>query len=273
MDPQEDQFRTTFPIPAKDVTEEMLLRIYCSPATWIPIFSAVTVGFLSRSRIGVLVAGAAGMTGLLIYWASQWRRLKKTARYRAVIKRVDRQNDTLYQKADELSQERCKTEADTLRRFIDLKITMEKTVLRSGELTPEKEKTKTLIDTICFEVADQLQRLAESKELLAKPGHQLTQEEHQALEEKQRLQQEQVDSAYHALTDMQLQLETMIAPHEPTAVATNRLAEAIAQVQEEAEIARRVRQRIDADNVAAILSEPSPAQSKDDAKHVLTEEG
>ena len=261
MNSQEDQFRTTFPVPAKDVTEEMLLRIYWSPATWIPVFSAVAIGFFSRSRIGALVAGATGLTGLVIYWASQWRRLKATARQRAVIKRIDRQNDALYQRADDLFQQHRKEEAETLRRFIELKLTMEKAVLRSGELTPEKEKTKTLIDTICFEVADQLQRLAECKELLAKPGHQLTKEERRALEEKQNDQQDQIEAAFQALTDMQLQLDTMLAPHESTSVATNRLAKAIAEVQEEAEIAQRVRQRIDADNVAAILSEPSPKES------------
>ena len=273
MGPQKDQFRTTFPISAKDVAEEMVLRIYWSPATWIPILSAITVAMMSRSRIGALVAGAAGVTGLVVYWASQWRRLKKTARYNAVIKRIDRQNDSLRHKADELFHQLCKEESDNLRRFIELKITMEKAVVRSGDFTPEKEKTKTLIDTICFDVADQLQRLAESKQLLRKPGNQLTQEERQALEENQALQEEQIESAYQALTDMQLQLETMLAPHETTTVANSRLAESIAQVQEEAEIARRVRQRIEADNIAAILSEPSSAETNKNVVSKVPEKG
>ena len=141
-------------------------------------------------------------------------------------------------------------------------MTMEKAILRSGELTAEKQKTKTLIDTICFEVADQLDRLSESKQLFRKPGSQLTEEERQALEDKQAQQEEQIRSAYQALTDMQLQLDSMIAPHEPITGANSRLAETIAQVKQEAEIAKRVRQRIEADNVAAILSE-APADEAD----------
>ena len=85
-------------------------------------------------------------------------------------------------------------------------------------------------------------------------------------------QQDQIDSAYRALTDMQLQLETMLAPHEPFTVANNRLAETIAQVQEEAEIARRVRQRIEADNVAAILSEPTATETNGTITPEVTEE-
>ncbi|MCH1502028.1 hypothetical protein OAV21_05080 [bacterium] len=272
MGPQEDQFRTTFPIPAKDVAEEMLLRIYWSPATWISLVSATAVAMMSRSRIGALVAGATAAAGLLIYWASQWRRLKKTAQYNAVTKQNDRQNDALHQQADELSHQRCKEEASTLRRFIDLKITMEKAIVRCRDFTPKIQKTKTLIDTICFEVTDQLQRLAENKTLLRQPGNQLTEEERQALEDQQTRQQDQIDSAYRALTDMQLQLETMLAPHEPFTVANNRLAETIAQVQEEAEIARRVRQRIEADNVAAILSEPTATETNGTITPEVTEE-
>ena len=98
--------------------------------------------------------------------------------------------------------------------------------------------------------------------LLRKSGAHFSPDKRLALEESQAQLQQRIDAAYSALAAMHNQLESILNPHEPMMAANTDLDALIARVREEAEVARRVRERIEADHLATILSQP-PATGSD----------
>ena len=246
--------RSTFPIPKQVLASELGKRMARMPATWLPLLGIAIGGLLGSVLGGGIILATLIASGL--YWKARWPRLRASVIEDWVEEHNDDQNDALYRTVKLLDKYKCDDLADTLKRFLRLKKAIEGGLHDSGELTAEKEEMETLVDSLCFEVADELRRVSDIRYSLKKDRKRkrLSQETATSLRESEDQLMERVAHAEQTLSEMHTHLDTILNPLTPSlaASANPALDETIAKLKEETTIARRVRQRIETDYAAEI---------------------
>ena len=249
--------RSTFPIPTKELLKEIWKEVKRDPMTWAPI-AGVGVGAIVGSSFGlILVAGA--LVGGGLYWKTRWPKLKAKASAEWIEEHNEDQNDYLYRHVKQLKRYKCYDLSDSLKRFIYLKKHIERGLHQSGELSPQKEEMETLVDSLCFEVSDELQRISDIRYTIKKGRKRLSKEKVSSLRASEEELGDRVDHAHQTLSEMHANLQTILDPlGEQVSESSNpKLDDTITRLKEETFIAKRVRQRIEADYGAEIVSEDS----------------
>lgn len=252
--------RSTFPIPKQVLASELGKRMARMPATWLPL-----VGIAIGGIVGSVLGGAIILASLIgggLYWKSRWPRLQAAVIEDWVEEHNEDQNDALYQTVKLLDKYKCDDLADTLKRFLKLKKDIEGGLHKSDGLTPEIEEMEILVDSLCFEVADELRRVSDIRYALKKgrKGKRMRQETATSLRESEDQLMERVGHAEQTLSEMHTHLGTILNPLSPSlpASANHVLDETIAKLKEETAIAQRVRRRIETDHASEIeIGSPS----------------
>ena len=245
--------RSTFPLPTKELAEELWKEVRHAPTFWIPLalpFAGAFLGWLGA---------ALGLAVGAFWWKRQWPGWLAKVQAEVIEERNEDEHEALRKQVKTLARFRCDDLADSLERFVRLKKEIERSIHRSpGELTSSKVETEKLVDALCFEVADELRRIADIRYTLKKrKKRRLSEEKVRELKASEDQLRDRVEHAHETLKEMHANLRVVLDPVNVAPERSSALEETIAKLKEETAIARRVRERIERDNAADLLSEMS----------------
>ncbi len=251
--------RPTFPLSPQDVAVEKWKRVLRSPWSWAPVAASPFL-FLIHP-----LAGLAGLVGVSVsigrYWKHHLPQIEEAVVRELIEESNEDQDRFLKRQISTLHKYKCHDYAKRLERFLEIKREMERVLhSKEGALAPADEKIGKLIDTLCFEAADELRRLADIRYRLKKRRKRLRRDEVERLKRQQKALEETVRHAQDTLTETQKQLQTIVDPLAQTTPKRSALEDTIAKLKEEAAIAQRVRERLDGDHGAAFEAELTPAR-------------
>ncbi len=245
----DDSLRSTFPIPPAKLWSLKLQTALASPMTWAPFLPVVgAFTFLDVGPGMFLGLLAAVSIGVSVYWKKQSAKLEGKMLERLIKESNEAQDTKIAEITRQLMREGSRDYAMTLGSFLETKQSIEKALHHDGsELTPQKEEIESLVDTVTFGVADQLQRLAEFDQRLEKPTYPLTEAQREQIDEARHQIAQQVQHAWETIDETWRNLGKML---DPTSGLTQEvgthdsLDHAISRLREEKEIAERVRERM-----------------------------
>jgi hypothetical protein len=227
-----DRLRSTFPFDEVAIARAALGHVFTAPITWAPLVPVVAA--YTIFDVPALIAcafGAVVVIALGAYWRTEWEKLTGGLRRQWIRDHNLAQNDLLKADARDLRRDGAPEYAHRLEQFLEAKILVERRLHEEGALNEQKIQIEQLVDSLCFGVRDQLCALA-------------AQEKSRAPEDREGT-LVRVSAAFETLQATVAELDTILGPIDSAASLTGASLEEITRrLQEEAEIARRVRARL-----------------------------
>ena len=194
--------------------------------------------------IGVAVTGAL-LGGLGLYWKKQFPLLRERVRQSLIKRSNDSQNRSLSKGEEQLRDWKCYDLADELRKFRDLKKKAETGVSQLGTVTSMSENVESLVDTLCNEVSRDLFKIADLRYTLRKRSRRLGEETKKGMKQDEGELTARISLAYEALASTVAQFQSQGAVSAESSAGDNKVLDtAIEKLKSEAELARRVRERV-----------------------------
>ena len=160
----------------------------------------------------------------------------------AIVSESNREQDkALANRMRSLHQRGSADYAVNFGRFLQAKTEIERAIHSDGEvLTGAKEQVEKLVDSLCFGVAEEFDRLIQldEKPQNSQGAEKSTQSERQELVER-------IQRAYRTLSETQNNLPVILNPAGKPGARESRLDDVIDRLKEEADIARRVKERLE----------------------------
>lgn len=151
----------TFPLDEKELRSRKFSATIGHPLTWIvPLAVFLVPLVLMRGHpIGLvsgLVAGTVALAGMLLYWRGRGAAVDQRVVRKLIDERHREQDRLLNESIASLRSAGHDNYASTLERFVAMKQTLTARLHADGELTAKKMELNNLVDTVCFQVRDQL---------------------------------------------------------------------------------------------------------------------
>ena len=242
--------RLTFPLPKEEILKGQVRAIGQSPVT---VGVGVAAVLLAPVTLGVASLGL--LAGLGWYWKRRMPELEEEVIADLVEERNAAQDKDLNRSAKTLRRYKRYDDANRLRRFIAMKRDIEEAMHACPKLDGDEVKLEHLVDTLCFEVRDELFRIADLHYALKKRRKRISSEKEASMKESIAQLDARVGEAYETLKAARANLEGLVGVEAPAkgGSETNPVLDgAIAKLREETELARRVRERIEADMAAEL---------------------
>ena len=249
MSPTQDRPGPTFPVSSARLQARKWKLALGSPVTWAP-FLPVAGAFAFLDMGGLWFAGlsVAVAAGIAAYWKSHHEKLEDKLIEDLVRENNEEQDVQLLREVHHLQKRGHKNYATTLGSFLEKKKLVERAIHSDGtKLSPEKKEIETLIDSVVFGVADQLHRLSQFDERLARPVIPLTGEQRVDLETAREEVASRVHEAWGLINETWENLGTLLNPASAIAgedASHIELDQAISRLRREHEIATKVRTRM-----------------------------
>jgi len=244
--------RTTFPISDGKLRTRKWKLALGSPLTWapfLPVFGAFAFLGIGPFLFGVLCLGVT--VGVAFYWRGHHLKLENQIIAALIAESNAVQDQALAGTMARLKSAGYANHTETLGRFLHQKQRIEAALLQSATTSPgARQEIETLVDKLVFGVADQLTRVAELSDRLDRPAVPLTPDRQKGLEQNRREISNQIREAWETLGETWDQLGSLLAPGDGLDgidATHSGLDSAIAKLRHEQEIARRVRERMNAD--------------------------
>ena len=238
------QIRSTFPLEAAEIAKRKWSAALTSPITWAPFLPAVgAYDFLDVPGIIVTALIGAITGGLFWYWKRQGPEIERKIVEELVSESNRAQDKALADRMRSFNKRSYSAYAVNFGRFLQMKTEVERAIHGDGgELTPSKEQVENLIDSLCFGVADEFERLIELDGLLLKsvPGSRIG-----PIEDERGQLVERIQRAFRTLSETQTNLPVILNPAGGPSVRESRLDDVIDRLKEEADIARKVKERLE----------------------------
>ena len=233
----------TFPVSQEKLREEKLKAITRSPLTWAVFGMAATSLLLAPNLVGLLVA-AGFAAGGAVYWACRLPKLEESMVGEIIEDTNEEQNESLERGIRQLKKWDHDDYAAELSRFLEVKKRIEQTIHGHAPRTSFDENVETLVDTLCNEVSRDLFKMADIRYTLKKRRKRLSDAAKQDMKNNQQELGDRVKLAHQALTQAEEQLLQVTGRTIPDEGANPVLDRTIERLQEEAALAKRVRDRI-----------------------------
>ncbi len=234
----------TFPIPKHKILWEKLKTISTSPVTWAAGATSATSGILLNPAAAITTT-AASFIGAAAWWKGKLPEVEERAIRRLILESNEYQNDTLSRGISQLQKWKCRDYADKLSEFLHLKKKSEYIIHAREPRTPIDENVETLIDTLCNEVSRDLFKMADIRYTRRKKRKRLNKSSNQELINNQVELGKRVDEALKALRDTHAQLQASFDRTLPDEGDNELLDQTIQKLREEADLAARIRHRIE----------------------------
>lgn len=235
------------PLAEEEILRKRWIARLTSPITWsVYAVLAVLLYFLKPVWwVGVLLF-LCTTAALWFYWRLTGEALKHRVLKKVITKSNLKQDHEMTQRLDRLRKQRAGDLAITLGKFLELKREIEVEVTR-GESVPEGAgQVEAMIDELCYGIADELDHLAQVQGRLARPSLQITDAQREELEDTQREIVSTISQAYKTLSETRNNIDAILHPTSLDLPQRDRAIEdVVGRLKEEADIARRVRQRLD----------------------------
>ena len=221
--------------------------ILSSPFTWAPLIPVAGAAAFLNVPTAVIALGLAG-TGVAYYWRQRRAELDVEIAQKLVKEHNHDQNDALYKRSKRFKKLGCGHCYATMGKFVRLKKKIESHIHEHDPVTQTEQEVESLVDRLCFEVADELEDIAKLRELFRRKR--LPKERYRELKGHEKELHERVAHAYDTLKDTYRDLGTILDPFKVDAPKQSALDDTIHRLKEEAAIAKRVRARVEADTLA-----------------------
>lgn len=224
--------RSTFPLDEAAIGRKALRQIIGNPISWGPLIPIAVAGVFLKGLLWLWVLlGIGAIAAVVTYWRKQWPGIIAQLR-REWVQEHNRLQDLMLKKsADDFQGAKENAMARRLEQFRIVKRKVETRLHEDGEITDQKIELEQLVDALCFNVRDQLD------DVLIREGKGLEVDRDAVLAH--------VDDAYRTLQGVVAELDTILGPSLPPGgpIAVT-IAGITQRLQEEVEIARRVRSRL-----------------------------
>lgn len=232
----------TFPIPQSEIKRRKLRMALSSPVTWAPWLPVAGAWTFLNAPAALLGGGALAVAGgLVAYWMKQWIALDSKIVAKLVQESNAAQDDELAGRIKDLEKRRHMELAMTLGNFLVRKQRIEESLHREGDLTDAKKEVETLVDSLCFEVAEQLEKVAWLDQTRLR--NQINEEDYS---KRRDLAFAEINHAFGTLNKTIDNLETLLNPASGLETLPNesKLSSLSQSLRSELELAQRVRDRL-----------------------------
>ncbi|MEM7011023.1 MAG: hypothetical protein AAF585_06015 [Verrucomicrobiota bacterium] len=234
--------RPTFPIPQSEIKRRKLRMALSSPITWAPWLPVAGAWTFLDAPPALLFGGALAIAGgLVAYWMKQWLALDSKLVAKLVKESNAAQDEELARRIKDFDKRRHSQLAMTLGNFLVRKQRIEESLHRDGELTDAKKEVETLVDSLCFEVAEQLEKVAWLDQTRLR--NQISEEDYS---KRRDLAFAEINHAFGTLNETIDNLDTLLNPASGLETLPNesKLSSLSQSLRSELQLAQRVRERL-----------------------------
>ncbi len=246
-DRSKDSLQRAFPLSADVVKLRLWSTRLTSPITWGSALVLVGLAWFFKWPWYVILGVAVVLiAALAFYWRLTGKPLEKRILKKLINESNAEQEDELAQRARALSKKHAGDLAITLGKFLKIKRKIEEEIHAHDELPEAAQPIETMVDELCYGVADELERLAQVEVRLAREGLQINPDQEEQLRDLRRELVTSISTAYKTLVETRTNLDVILRPVSlDVSRQKSQLDDVVHSLKAETEIARRVRQRLD----------------------------
>jgi len=243
--------RITFPLPDDVIRREKLRALVTSPLIWIPQIITVLTGLFLKWKWWVILLVMIGVFFVCaLIWQARSARLGKKITKRIIKQSNEGQDTELLERVRQFEKDGMDGYAVTLGKFVQLKQQIEKELHEDGtaELSKGAQEVESMVDILCYGVADQFEAASEVERRLATLTSDKS-EERAKLKAARKELLGQVIEGYKSLRKTRSQLAYLIKPASKIKAGVPKvdLNTIIHQLKEKDEIASNTRSRMKRD--------------------------
>lgn len=236
---------STFPIPREEILWRKLKKIGASPVTWGAGLAALaSVLIVPSLGVGLLV-GAGILGGAGWFWKKRLPEIEEAVVKEIIAGSNRTQDQTLSRAVTQLQKWDCEDYAKQLNGILSLKRQVEFAIHSQDPRTSIDENVESLVDTLCNEVSRDLFKMADIRYTMRKKRKRLPESVKDEMRADQRELGDRVEQAQAALKDVETQLMKLTGKTIPDQGDNPVLDRTIKRLREEADLASRIRARID----------------------------
>ena len=233
-------------IAEEEILQKKWLARLSSPVTW-SVYAVLVLAILVIKPVWWVAVLLALVTtlGLWYYWRLTGAALEKRILKRVIANSNLKQEDEMSRRMRSLQENRAGDLAITLGKFVEMKKEIEAEITRGEDVPTAAAQVETMIDELCFGVADQLEDLAQVQGRLARPDLQLVKGKRDELKDSQRDLVTTISQAYKTLTNTRYNIDAILHPLKLDVPKRDaELDSVVDRLREENEIAKRIRNRL-----------------------------
>lgn len=196
------------------------------------------VGLFALTKIPLLAAGLgiAVASGIMYYWKTHKTELDKRVIESLISQSNTEQNNVLINRCNDLARSGYRDYGVTLASFLKIKKQIEGTLEENNEYSKSREKVENLVDTLCFEVSEELTQLVALQK--KKRWRKKTEAQYKNIASR-------IQSAYQILENTWEDLDQILDPtYGLEGTQKSKLDSVIQELEEENTLSKKIRERI-----------------------------